>query len=193
MPEIYNESHPYYSPGDRNSYPSFMHKIIFGDGLEHTFPDQIHILTDHESNWFHYCAELSNKRSQEYFKDYVGLGEFLRTHMVGDVFITRNKVEYYHPEGEHRSSYKNDYSDYYKKDSDGKLIRLPVHCTIRYISIHFRNPVDKTQFQLMNDGQFRFMEELELDRLKKQQDRYHDKARDIPCPICKVNYNGENN
>ena len=65
MPEIYNHSHPYFSPGDgRYQSPSFMHKIIFGNGLEHSFPEKLHILTKHESDWFHYCADYSNSRSE---------------------------------------------------------------------------------------------------------------------------------
>lgn len=194
MPEIYHHTHPYWSPGDNRYHsPSMMHQIIFGNGLEHTFPESLHILSHHKSNWFHMCSDYSNERTTDYFNDYVALGEFIRKYMVGDVFITQNKVDYYHPEGEHKGSWENEYEDYYKKDSDGKLIRLPVHCIINYVSIYFRNEVDKTQFQLMNDGQFCFMDELETDRIKKARDSYNNKTRNILCPICKVNYNDTNN
>lgn len=194
MPEIYNESHPYFSPGDQRYHsPSFMHKLIFGNSLDETFPEQLHILTKHESDWFHYCADYSNSRSEEYFQDIVKLGEFIRSNMVDDVFITTNKVEYYFPEGDDHKPWKTSWEDYFRKNEDGKLIRLPVKCVISYISIRFRNEVDKTQFQLVNDGQYRFMDELELDRLKKVRDSHYDDSRKILCPLCKVNYDEEKN
>lgn len=194
MPEIYNESHPYYNPDDgRYQSASFMHRLIFGDGIEKSFPEQLHILTRHESEWFHYCAEYSNTRSEDYFKDIPSLGDYLRTNMVDDVFITQNKVEYYFPEGDHRKSWDPKWEDFFKKDEDGKLIRLPVKCVINFISIRFRNEVDKTQLQLVNDGQYRFMDELEVDRIMKLGARHHDEPRKLLCPLCKVNYDETKN
>lgn len=194
MPEIYNQSHPYFNPGDNRYHsPSLMHQIIFGEGVEQSFPEQVNILSSHDSEWFHMSSEWSNKRSDKFYQDYIALGEFVRTHMVGDVFISFNSVEYYYPEGTDHKPWKPTYEDFYKKDEDGKLIRLPVKCVINFISIRFRNEVDKTQFQLLNDGQFIFMDELEEDRIKKAGDRHYDKTRDILCPLCKVNYNENNN
>lgn len=194
MPEIYHHSHPYYSPGDgRYQSASVMHQIIFGKGIEHSFPEQIHILCGHNSTWFHMCAEYSNKRSDKFYDDFSGLGEFIRNYMVDDVFISQKEVKYNFPEGEDHKPWKIQYEDYYRTGEDGKLIRLPVECIIGFISIRFRNEVDKTQFQLMNDGQFIFMDELEADRIEKIGESHYDKSRDILCPLCKVNYNENNN
>ena len=46
----------------------------------------------------------------------------------------------------------------------------------------------------MNDGQYRFMDELELDRIKKAEARrYYNDASDVLCPLCKVNYDENKN
>lgn len=194
MPEIYHHQHPYYSPGDgKYQGPSFMHQLIFGEGLEYTFPEQVNILTSHHSEWFHMNSDWPNKRSEDFYKDIPAFGEFVRNNMVGDVFITPSKVEYYFPQGDDHAPWKADYKDFFKTHENGKLIRLPVHCVISYISIRFRNEVDKTQFLLLNDGQFKFMDELEQDRIKKSKDRYYEKTRHILCPLCKVNYDDSNN
>lgn len=192
MPEIYHHSHPYYNPGD-NQYkrPDFMHKIIFGNGVEESFPYHLVIACSHHSTWFYMDSSFINKRDNILFNDEIELGDFLRTYMTDDVFISKLNVRYNFPEGGISKPYNPDYTEYFKTNEDGKLIRLPVECIISFILIRFRSEVDKTQFLLMKSDEFTFMDELEDNRKIKDGGRHYDKSNAIRCPICKVKFDEE--
>ncbi len=198
MPEIYTVDHPYFHPeipGKQSA--SAIHQIIFGEGVDHTFPHQVVIPMRHESKWNYMDSSFSNDRKKDFLKDFIKLGEVLRKFMVGDIFLTSRTVGYSFNARDDKGWRELHYDKYYEKDENGKLIRLPVECNIKFITIQFREEVDKTQFILLNDGEFPLMDELDSDYRIKTDSRSswlnEQKGKSIRCPMCRVHYDESNN
>lgn len=199
MANIYTVEHPYYTPGKGGSYPSnpgFGHLLTFGNTVEESFPEHLEILIKHESSWNHIDGAWQNKREDNFLKGnewIIDLGNFFRSTMIDDVFLFTRKVEYYFDTRNEGSIFSLFEHRYYETDENGKLIRLPCSCVITYLELRFRDPVDKTQFLLINGGKYKINDNVfDHSKIKQRSNSYrNDNGRDIICPCCKVNFDEE--
>ena len=166
-----------------------MHQIIFGNGVDETFPHQVVIPLMHESHWNYMDSSYMNDHRDSFDMNFVELGNFLRKYMTGDVFLTQKKVEYNFSAREENGWRETFHDQYYKRDEKDNLIRLPVNCSISFLTIQFREAIDKSQFLLLNSDEFTMIDQIDIDyNIKTSRNSWRDEGHDIMCPLCKVHY-----